>query len=82
MVTADMNGMQSVRMGEWKFIDDALPEELPENRRQRIPMPLKQQLYNLSEDPAESNNLYDRYPDVVAKLTEELSRIRDQESTR
>jgi len=82
VVTADMHGMQAIRMGEWKFIDNSLPEELPESRRNRIQMPLKQQLYNLSEDPAESNNLFDTYPEIVKQLSERLNRIRTQEATR
>jgi hypothetical protein len=69
-------------MGEWKLIDNTLPEELPENRRRRIKMPLEVQLYNLSEDLAESNNLFDAYPEIVKQLTEELERIRYRESTR
>ncbi len=82
VVTADMHGMQAIRMGDWKLIDNALPEELPESRRKRIQIPLMQQLYNLSEDQAESNNLYDKYPEKVSELSEELNRIRTQESTR
>ncbi|MFC2116375.1 sulfatase-like hydrolase/transferase [Bacteroidota bacterium] len=82
VVTADMNGMQAIRMGEWKLIDNTLPEELPESRRARLNSLLKPQLYNLSEDPAESANVYDRYPKIVKKLTEELDRIRAEESSR
>ena len=82
VVTADMYGMQAIRMGDWKFIDNALPEELPANRRKNIQMPLELQLYNLSDDPAESNNLYETNPKIVKQLTEELNRIRTQESTR
>ncbi len=82
VVTADMHGMQAIRMGDWKFIDNALPKELPERRRQSIKMPLELQLYNLSEDPAESNNLYESNPKIVKQLTEELSRIRNQDSSR
>lgn len=82
VLTADMHGMQAIRMGEWKYIDNTLPEELPEHRRKRIQMPLIPQLYNLSEDPAESKNLYEQHPDIVKQLTEELDRIRAQEATR
>ncbi|MFO7668734.1 MAG: arylsulfatase [Bacteroidales bacterium] len=82
VVTADMHGMQAIRMGEWKFIDNKLPDEMPESRRKLIEMPLEPLLYNLVEDPAESNNLYDKYPEMVKKLSEELIRIRAQESTR
>lgn len=36
------------------------------------------QLYDLSKDPAESDNLYMKYPDVVARLTALLDRYRAQ----
>lgn len=82
IVTADMHGMQALRMGEWKYIDDWLPEELPESRRKRIGMPLEPQLYNLKDDPAESNNLYNQKPDIAKKLIDALENIREQEATR
>jgi len=82
VVTADMHGMQAIRMGEWKFIDNELPKELPENRRKNIQMPLELQLYNLTEDPAESSNLYETNPKIVRQLTEELNRIRARDSSR
>jgi len=82
LLTADMNGMQAVRMGEWKYIDNTLPEEMSESRRMQVKLPLQPELYNLAEDPGESKNLFDQYPEVVKKLSEELNRIRTQKSTR
>jgi arylsulfatase A len=82
LVTADMHGMQAIRMGDWKLIDNTLPEELPEARRKRIKMPMELQLYKLSEDPAESHNACDQHPEIVKMLAEELSRIRTRESSR
>lgn len=82
LVTADMHGMQALRMGEWKYIDDALPDELPEVRRKRINMPLQQQLYNLKNDPTESKNRTKENPEILQKLVKELKRIRAVESTR
>lgn len=76
VVTADMHGMQAIRSGDWKYIDNTLPEELPEARRKRIYKPLERQLYNLKEDPYESNNLANTYPEMVTELMEELARIR------
>ena len=81
-VTADMHGMQAIRMGEWKYIDNQLPEELPERRRSRIQMPLELQLYNLNDDPSESANIIDMHPEVVKKLRDELEKIRTQKSSR
>jgi len=81
MVTADVHGMQAIRMGEWKYIDDTPPENLPENRMRQV-RDFKPQLYNLSEDPGEMNNLFGERPDMVKKLRKELARIREAVSTR
>ncbi|MFY0653494.1 MAG: arylsulfatase [Cyclobacteriaceae bacterium] len=82
VVTADMHGMQALRMGDWKFIDNALPENLPANRRKKIKMPLELQLYNLSQDPSEQNNLYEKNPDKAKKLIAELKKIRSESASR
>ncbi len=82
IVTSDMHGMLALRMGEWKYIDNTLPKELPEHRRKQIKTPLDPQLYNLSKDPAEEHNLYDQHPDKVKELLAELNRVRNLPSTR
>lgn len=82
LVTADMHGMLAIRMGVRKLIENSLPEELPEERRKRIKMPLELQIYKLSDDPAESHNAYDQHPEIVKMLAVELARIRTQESSR
>jgi arylsulfatase A-like enzyme len=54
----DFIGRFSFREGPWKLI---LNEKKPE-------------LFNLANDPSEKNNLLDKHPDIVAALTEEISR--------
>ncbi|WKN42791.1 arylsulfatase [Tunicatimonas pelagia] len=49
-------GQVAVRMDEWKFIQRELNSEEP-----------TLELYNLSEDLAETNNVADSHPDVVQK---------------
>lgn len=82
MVTADVNGMHAVRMDNWKYIDDTPPEELPEQRINNLRKTFKPQLYNLADDSGEKVNLYDKNPETVKKLSEELNRIRTVNSTR
>jgi arylsulfatase A-like enzyme len=82
LVTADMNGMQAVRMGNWKLIDNKLPDEIPESRRKNIDVPNQLQLYNLADDQEEKQNLFESNPEMAQKLTKELFRIRSQKSTR
>lgn len=76
IVTADMHGLQAIRVGNWKYIDDGLPDSLPEGRRKTIAMPLKPQLYNLAVDPGETNNQIDEKPEIAEKLKRKLESIR------
>ncbi|MFY0653479.1 MAG: sulfatase-like hydrolase/transferase [Cyclobacteriaceae bacterium] len=80
MVTAEVSGMQAIRMDGWKYIDDTQPEGLPAKKAERLTQTFKPQLYNLSEDPSESKNLYDDKPEMVKKLSEELNKLRKQPS--
>ena len=72
-------GMFSIRAGNWKlelglgsggFSAPAHEDPVPGGPRG--------QLYDLSKDPAETENLYQKYPDVVARLTALLDRYRQQ----
>jgi arylsulfatase A-like enzyme len=81
IVTADAHGMHAIRMGDWKYIDDTPPVNLPENRLNQI-KDFKPQLYNVTGDPGEKLNLYDERPEMVNKLRIELDRIRESDSTR
>jgi hypothetical protein len=40
------------------------------------------QLYNLKKDPAEKNNLWEKYPDVVERLTKLLEKYKEQGHSR
>ena len=73
MVTADAQGRQAIRRDHWKYIDAKTPSG------KTIGSPL---LYNLSEDLAESKNLYRQKQKIVQQLSEELERIRSAQSTR
>ncbi len=81
MVTADALGIHALRNGKWKYIDDTPPNGLPENRMAKL-KDFKPQLYNLAEDPAETNNLYKENPEMVKKLKEKLNGIRKANFTR
>lgn len=81
MVTADANGMQALRVGNWKYIDDTPPEGFPEDRMEKL-KDFEPQLYNLSTDPGETTNLYNDNPKKVKELSEQLRIIRDAYSTR
>lgn len=52
----ELRGQQAVRMGKWKGLHLKPDREI--------------QLYNLEQDIGESNNVADKYPDIVAEVAE------------
>ncbi len=81
MVTADSKGMHAIRIGDWKFIDNSPPPGFPEKMLNQYKNEIPQ-LYNLKDDPAEQINLYDKHPEKVKQLLDELNRIRNASSSR
>lgn len=81
MITADSKGMHAIRIGDWKFIDNSPPPGFPEKMLNQYKNEIPQ-LYNLKDDPAEQINLYDKQPDKVKQLLDELNRIRNASSSR
>ncbi len=78
MVTADVNGIHAIRMGDWKLIDNTAPPGLPEKRSRQI-RDTKPQLYNLQEDPGETRDRYEENRTLAKEMLAELNRIRDAE---
>ncbi|MFT3747913.1 MAG: arylsulfatase [Agriterribacter sp.] len=72
----------SVIKGKWKYIE---PNDGPAINKQvnielgNLP---KAQLYDLSEDIGEKNNLAEKHPQVVKKLSALLQRVKDNQQTR
>lgn len=73
----------SIRSGDWKLIDQlgsggfSKPARIPAE-----PGGPKAQLYNLRDDPAEKNNLYQQHPEIVTRLESEMKRIVESEHSR
>ncbi len=81
IITHSAEGNFAIRQGPWKYIEGkpAVPEQrVPATRRQEM----TPQLYNLRDDPAESRNLLESNPEVVGRLKDLLSTIRDAGHTR
>ena len=66
-----------LRMGKWKYImpkDQQIPKWI--NDKFVDPGFRKEvQLFNLKEDPSESNNIYEEHPEVVIIMEEKLAKI-------
>jgi len=72
-------GMFGIRQGQWK-LELGLGSggfSLPQNVEPAADGPAGQ-LYDLSKDPAEQDNLYQKYPDVVDRLASLLERYKRQ----
>jgi arylsulfatase A-like enzyme len=79
IVHHSIDGMFSIREGDWK-LELGLgsggftpPARIPANADGP-----QGQLYNLAKDPAEADNLWQKHPEVVKRLTAQLERIQQQ----
>ena len=73
-----IDGYFAIRKGDWKlaFCRGSGGWSAPtENQAIRENLPALQ-LFNLSADPSEQKNIYDKYPDIVRALTAELESTR------
>lgn len=76
-------GMMSIRSGPWKLITGLGSGGFSEPRRvDPEPEGPLGQLYNLENDLGETENLYQKHPEIVNRLREELERIREATMTR
>lgn len=72
-----------IRSGDWKFIDQlgsggfTKPNKIAPGAGEPTG-----QLYNLREDRAESRNLFNNHPEIVARLREQMHQIIKSESSR
>lgn len=65
-----------IRSGDWKLINQLGSGGFSQPRKiQAGPGDPAGQLYNLRDDLAETDNLYSKHPEIVARLTAELQRI-------
>ncbi len=62
--------------GDWKVIEPSARERLQRNTNSETGAAPKPQLYNLTDDIGEKNNLADKYPERVAKMMATLEKIR------
>ena len=73
-----------IRRNDWKYIepipeDVAIPTFVEQNKNIESGFSRRSQLYDLSLDPGEQNNIVDRFPELAAELQDEIDRIRTSE---
>ena len=78
VVQQNLNNTLSIIQGKWKYIE---PSELP-NTVSWVEMDLgnspEAQLYDLSTDPAEKQNVATQYPEVVKRLSVLLNEVKSR----
>jgi arylsulfatase A len=77
------SGMFSIRQGKWKLILGRGSGGFSKPRSYKPnPGEPQGQLYDIEQDLAETNNLYDRHPETVRRLTNLLEKYRRQGHSR
>lgn len=77
LVIASGNRTMTCRIGDWKLIEGLGSGGFSEPRKVK-PRPggPTGQLYNLADDPDESENLFAKHPEIVERLRAELKRVK------
>jgi len=76
LVLSSGNGAMLIRSGDWKLINQLGSGGVSRpNRIKPGPGDPEGQLYNLADDPGETDNLYSERPDIVARLKSEINQI-------
>lgn len=82
-VNLSSRGLLSIRQGPWKLIAGLGSGGFSQpNRVKPKPGGPQGQLYNLDEDPGETNNLWNEHPDVVKRLMDSLDRYKKEGRSR
>lgn len=83
VVHHSQDGMFAIRQGEWKLILGRGSGGFSQPKRiEPKPGEPEGELYHLSKDPAESTNLYQKHPEMVASLSALLHKYRQQGHSR
>ena len=79
VVHHSVDGMFSIRQGEWKLIQGLGSGGFTKPRRiEPGPDDPPGQLYNMEQDPAETTNVWDRYPETVERLTKLVETYKEE----
>jgi arylsulfatase A-like enzyme len=77
LVLHSVDGTYAVRKGRWKWI-----EGIPANKMGATDFRAVAELYDLSKDPGEKQNVIQQHPEVVHELKKLLNELRDQGHSR
>jgi arylsulfatase A-like enzyme len=79
-----LNGTFAIRSGDWKLIEGNLGSGGFTQPRVVKPQPdgPQGQLYNLKTDPSEAENVFDKHPEVVKRLAQQLAQSKSRGRSR
>ena len=69
-------GGQALRVDQWKYMEASKRPKVNANTNTELGNDTVPQLYDLSTDPGERQNLAEKYPERVKEMAERLERIR------
>ena len=75
-------GALSYTKGNWKYIEPNANPPFNKLTGTELGNNPKPQLYDLSKDPGEKNNLASQYPAKIKLMVEELTKIKDAGGSR
>jgi len=92
VILQSANAIYDIRIGDWKFVERANAPEFESVRNKKKTEqaakkkqkagPQRDELYNLKQDPAETNNVLADHAELAAKLKKFLNDARDRGFTR
>jgi len=75
LVLHGLDGTYAIRKGRWKWIEGIPGEGVPPVWQG---LRVSEQLFDLSKDPGEANNVLDQHPEIAGNLKDALDAIRDR----
>jgi hypothetical protein len=77
MVVHSSDGVFAIRKGPWKWIEGVPVDDIAQGARKAHAAEFHEQLYNLHDDPGETNDLLSSHPDIAQEMKTLLLRYRD-----
>ncbi len=69
-------GRTSLRVGKWKYIPPSNAAKINKQTNTELGNDPQPQLYDLSKDPGETDNLATQFPDRIKQMSEQLEQIK------
>jgi arylsulfatase A len=77
MIVHNARGVFAIRQGPWKYIEGKPAAPVPAQQLERNPE-YRPQLYHLEDDPAETKNVLDQFPNQAQRLADLLEKHRSE----